>query len=122
MPCGKAVWIHMDTEAGKAIRARMVEARKKAGLRQEDAAKALRVARQTISKWESGKGSPNIRELTELCALYDVTPDWIATGVETVPVAAERLLDAVRKKAVRIAHSGGEKLAGLFVLIPGSLS
>lgn len=78
----------------------MIEARKKAGLRQEDVAQALRIARQTVSKWESGKGAPNPRELAELCALYDVTPDWIVSGVETVPVEAVRLLDAmIRKKA-----------------------
>jgi transcriptional regulator with XRE-family HTH domain len=82
----------METAVGKAIRERLTEARKKAGYRQEDVAKALRVARQTVSKWESGKGSPNPREMSELCALYDTTPDWIINGVQTVPVEASRVL------------------------------
>ena len=45
---------------------KLQELRKKKGLTQEELAKELYVSRTAISKWESGKGYPNIDSLNFL--------------------------------------------------------
>lgn len=47
------------------------------GLTQEEVANYLNLSRQTISKWEQGKSTPSIEDLTRLCGLYETTLDQI---------------------------------------------
>lgn len=50
--------------------------RKKTGnMTQEKLAEKLGVSRQTISKWESGDGCPEIPKLLELCSIFSCTLD-----------------------------------------------
>ena len=51
---------------------RLKEARQKKGLSQADAADKLNVSRQAISRWETGKGFPDINFLTPISELYDI--------------------------------------------------
>lgn len=41
-----------------------------AGLTQANAAKALNVSRNTVSKWERGETFPDAKKLKSLCELY----------------------------------------------------
>lgn len=43
------------------------------GLTQEQFAEQLQVSRQAVSKWESGRGYPEIEKLLEICKRYGVT-------------------------------------------------
>ena len=45
---------------------KLQELRKNKGLTQEELAEALYVSRTAISKWESGRGYPNIDSLKEI--------------------------------------------------------
>ena len=54
---------------------KLQELRKKKGLTQEELAKELYVSRTAISKWESGKGYPNIDSLKEISKFFSVTID-----------------------------------------------
>ena len=45
---------------------KLQELRKDRGLTQEELAEALFVSRTAISKWESGRGYPNIESLKEI--------------------------------------------------------
>ena len=47
--------------------------RRKAGLTQEEFAENLQVSRQAVSKWESGRGYPEIEKLLYLCNRYGVS-------------------------------------------------
>ena len=70
------------------------EARKKAGLSQEEVAEKLGVSRQTISKWELGETLPDIRQAKRLSALYRLTLDELVS-FDLDQRAAEELIDSI---------------------------
>ncbi len=51
----------------------LFNARKKAGLSQEETAQKLDVSRQTISKWETDETLPDICQAKKLADLYNVS-------------------------------------------------
>ncbi|MDV3517435.1 helix-turn-helix transcriptional regulator [Lentilactobacillus otakiensis] len=51
------------------------EARKQAGLSQNDVATVLQVSRQSVSKWENGRGYPDLDNLIILSNLYGKSID-----------------------------------------------
>ena len=48
----------------------IVNLRKKSGLSQEELAEKVGVARQTISKWELGETSPDLKQAKELSKIF----------------------------------------------------
>lgn len=85
----------MQSQQGEAIRARLAEARDRLRLSQQDVATAIGVSRQSVSKWETGKSSPNPRELADLCVVYGVSCDWVLTGTKTVPASDSPIVRAI---------------------------
>ncbi len=63
--------------------------RKQRGLTQEELAAALYVSRTAISKWESGKGYPNIDSLKAIAAFFHVTVDELLSGSELLSIAED---------------------------------
>ena len=63
--------------------------RKQKGLTQEELAAALYVSRTAISKWESGRGYPNIDSLKAIASYFDVTVDELLSDGEWLSVAEE---------------------------------
>lgn len=53
------------------------EARKSAGLTQEQMAEKLMVSRQAITKWESDKGIPDVENLKAISGLLNVSIDYL---------------------------------------------
>ena len=68
---------------------KLQELRKQTGLTQEAVAEALFVSRTAVSKWESGKGYPNIDSLKAIAAFYGVTVDALLAGDELLSLAQE---------------------------------
>ena len=66
---------------------KLQELRKQKGLTQEDLAGDLYVSRTAISKWESGRGYPNIDSLKAIAAYFSVTIDELLSGDELLSVA-----------------------------------
>ena len=63
--------------------------RRRSGLTQEQFAEELRVSRQAVSKWESGKGYPEVEKLLYICRRYDVTlNDLFGQGTQA-PISRE---------------------------------
>lgn len=63
--------------------------RRRVGLTQEQFAEELRVSRQAVSKWESGKGYPEVEKLLYICRRYDVTlNDLFGQGTQA-PISRE---------------------------------
>ena len=56
---------------------RIRDARTKAGLSQSELAGRLHVSRQAVSKWESGRGTPDIENLRNLARLLGVSVDYL---------------------------------------------
>lgn len=61
--------------------------RKQRGLTQEELSKALYVSRTAVSKWESGKGYPNIDSLKEISEYFSVSIDYLLSGEKLLNIA-----------------------------------
>lgn len=59
---------------------KIMELRKKKNLSQEELAEKVGVARQTISKWELGKTSPDIRQAKQLSKIFNVSLDELVNN------------------------------------------
>lgn len=68
---------------------KLQELRKQKGLTQEELAESLYVSRTAISKWESGRGYPNIESLKAIAKFYSVTIDELLSGEEVLTIAEE---------------------------------
>ena len=71
------------------------ELRKQKGLTQEELAEKLYVSRTAISKWESGRGYPNIESLKAIAKFFSVTVDELLSSDEVLTIAEE---DSKRKE------------------------
>ena len=56
---------------------KLKEARKAAGMTQEQLASTLSVSRQAVTKWESGKGLPDIENLRLIASALGVSIDYL---------------------------------------------
>ena len=63
--------------------------RKQKGLTQEELGEKLYVSRTAISKWESGRGYPNIESLKCIAKFFEVTVDELLLGRELLAVAEQ---------------------------------
>lgn len=63
--------------------------RKNKRLTQEDLAEKLFVSRAAISKWESGRGYPNIDSLKSIADFFEVTVDELLSSNELINIATE---------------------------------
>lgn len=54
---------------------KILDLRKKANLSQEELANLVEVTRQTISKWELGETSPDLKQAKKLAKIFNVTLD-----------------------------------------------
>ena len=66
---------------------KLQELRKRKGLTQEELAKLLYVSRTAISKWESGRGFPNIESLKAISKTFCVSLDELLSGEEILDIA-----------------------------------
>lgn len=68
---------------------KLQELRKGKGLTQEELANDLYVSRTAISKWESGRGYPNIDSLKEISRYFSVSLDELLSSDELLTAAQE---------------------------------
>ena len=76
---------------------KLQELRRKKGVTQEELATSLYVSRTAISKWESGRGYPNIDSLKAIAKFFSVTVDSLISTDEMLIIAEE---DNKRKQSV----------------------
>ena len=74
---------------------KLQELRKQKGLTQEELAEKLYVSRTAISKWESGRGYPNIESLKAIARFFSVTLDDLLSTDEVLTIAED---DGKRKE------------------------
>ena len=82
---------------------KIMDLRKKNGLSQEELAEKVGVARQTISKWELGETSPDLKQAKELSKIFNVSLDELADN---------DIKDILIEKT-----SNTEKLAGIILTL-----
>ena len=68
---------------------KLQELRRSRGLTQEELAEKLYVSRTAVSKWESGRGYPNIESLKAISVFFSVTVDELLSTDEILILAEE---------------------------------
>jgi transcriptional regulator with XRE-family HTH domain len=68
---------------------KLQQLRKEAGLTQEALAHRLFVSRAAVSKWESGRGYPNIESLKSISKVFGISIDDLLSGEELITIAEE---------------------------------
>ena len=68
---------------------KLQELRKQKGLTQEELGEALYVSRTAISKWESGRGYPNIDSLKAISKYFALSLDELLSSDEILTIAEE---------------------------------
>ena len=66
---------------------KLQELRKQKGLTQEELAQALFVSRTAVSKWESGRGYPNLDSLKAIAKFFGITIDDLLSCEEVLTIA-----------------------------------
>ena len=66
---------------------KLQELRKKKGLTQEELAEQLYVSRTAVSKWESGRGFPNIESLKAISKYFSVSLDELLSSEALMVIA-----------------------------------
>ena len=72
------------------------ELRKSKGMTQEELADALYVSRTAVSKWESGRGYPNIESLKEISKYFSVSIDELLSGDKLISIAEKENKSNIR--------------------------
>ncbi|MDE6054157.1 MAG: helix-turn-helix domain-containing protein, partial [Lachnospiraceae bacterium] len=95
------------------------------GMTQREVAERLNVSFQAVSLWERGETSPDIDKLVDLAFLYQVTTDWLLTGVEEENVfidfqasLSDRLFDEGRMYTYIKTYAGVKKLYQTSKVLP----
>ena len=68
---------------------KLQELRKQKNMTQEELAEVLFVSRTAVSKWESGRGYPNIESLKAISRFFGMSIDEFLSGDELLSVAEE---------------------------------
>ncbi len=76
---------------------KLQELRKARSLTQEELAEALFVSRTAISKWESGRGYPNLDSLKEISSFFSVSIDELICTEEIISAAEDEKKECVDK-------------------------
>lgn len=66
---------------------KLQQLRKRENLTQEQLAQQLYVSRTAVSKWESGRGYPNLESLKEISKIFSISIDDLLSNDELITVA-----------------------------------
>ena len=83
---------------------KLQQLRKSRSLTQEQLAEALFVSRTAVSKWESGRGYPNIDSLKELARFFSVTIDELICADEIIVAAEHEKKEIMNHYSSLICH------------------
>jgi transcriptional regulator with XRE-family HTH domain len=84
---------------------RLRQLREEHDFSQEEIAKILGKSQKTISSWEKGRTNPKMKDLNQLCTLYDCTYEYL-TGIKQHSPNDITIDDIL----IRITHCNNEEL------------
>lgn len=87
--------------------------RRAAGLTQEQFAEELKVSRQAVSKWESGRGYPEMEKILYICNYYGVTPNDLF--FEEIPHCTAEQTDSTEKEKPPLKKTTLQTALGSFL-------
>lgn len=82
--------------------------RRKKGLTQAKLAKQIKIARQTVSRWETGASIPTAENLKYLCRFYGVPADYLFGNEAEEPAKEEKAPEAEEPGKGEAAPKGEE--------------
>lgn len=91
--------------------------RKEKGLTQEELAEKLYVSRTAISKWESGRGYPNIDSLKDIAKFFSVTVDQLLSSEQILTIAEEEKKQN-KKRLIALTFAFLDLSVILFTFLP----
>ena len=91
--------------------------RKQNKLSQEQLAEKLYVSRTAVSKWESGKGYPNIDSLKDIAKLFDKTIDELLSSEEIIDLAKKENVSNI-KEVNNLIFGLLDVVSILFIFLP----
>ena len=84
---------------------------------QEQLAEKLYVSRTAVSKWESGKGYPNIDSLKDIAKLFNKTIDELLSSEEIIDIAKKENTSNI-KKTNNLIYGLLDIVSSLFIFLP----
>lgn len=89
--------------------------RRRSGLTQEQFAEQLQVSRQAVSKWESGRGYPEMEKILYICNRYQVSIADLFAEEAPVPAAAVEARPAPEQEAAPLPRATLGSAVGAFL-------
>ena len=86
-------------------------------LTQEQLAEKLYVSRTAVSKWESGKGYPNIDSLKDIAKLFNKTIDELLSSEEIIDIAKKENTSNI-KRTNNLIYGLLDIISVLFIFLP----
>lgn len=96
---------------------KLQELRKNRGLTQEELAESLYVSRTAVSKWESGRGYPNIESLKEISKFFSVSIDELLSGEKLLFIAEKENKSNIKNICEKL-FSVVDLLSVLLIILP----
>ena len=96
---------------------RLQELRKNKGLTQEELAEKLYVSRTAVSKWESGRGYPNIDSLKEISGFFSVSIDELLSTEKLLFIAEKENKSNIKNICEKL-FSVVDLLSVLLIILP----
>ena len=94
---------------------RLAAVRRGNGLTQEQFAEQLQVSRQAVSKWESGRGYPEMEKILYICNRYQVSIADLFAEEAPVPAAAAETHPAPEQEAAPLPRATLGSAVGAFL-------
>lgn len=94
---------------------RLAAVRRGNGLTQEQFAEQLQVSRQAVSKWESGRGYPEMENILYICNRYQVSIADLFAEEAPVPAAAAETRPAPEQEAAPLPRATLGSAVGAFL-------
>lgn len=91
--------------------------RKDKNLTQEQLAEKLYISRTAISKWESGRGYPNLDSLKDLANIFNTSIDELLSSEEIINISTKEKINFFNK-IINLCYSLFDIIAILFIFIP----
>lgn len=96
---------------------KLILLRKDRGLTQEQLSEKLYISRVAVSKWESGRGFPNLRALVNISRFFEVPIDELLSGEEMIS-HTERDNRLRLNKLMTFVFGILDLFAGSFIFLP----
>lgn len=95
---------------------KIISERKKCKLSQEDLAEKLGITRQTISNWELNETSPDLKQASKLCDIFNISLDEL-TGKENAILTRLDKTENNAKLIIKLVKTVGITLGTLIFIL-----